>query len=774
MGETLAGLRVVEIGRSDAARYCGMLFADFGATVVQLDDPAIEWQPHGSSYDYFGRMLDRGKHSAKAPGDPEDPLGTLREWLAEADILIDGGAHGGVAGLGLSYCELQRRHPELVIIGLSLAGRFGPSAHMDGCELLAAARSSDLQMTGWPHRPPSRSISPKAEIYAALWSFCGALAKLRLPAPERGGTVDVAYADALLSAMDGSVEHFFESGRNARRKTGEGTLYRVLDGYVVLYPGVTDPLWGRFCELLGRRDLISHPLMKDSSLRRRYPELVEEVVVDWISGKTRAQVIDDCRRGGVVVAPVQTLDEVVDDAQVHAMNLIVESGDGDQAWRCGGYPIELSRTPAVPRSRLGELTQWHEREALAPPAIVADASPASNSKGPLESIVVLDLGRGIASPYCSMILSDLGATVIRVEDPSAADKEFRNFSGSRRRNGVTETVLVGSYRERNKQSLLLDLSRTGAKHVLSDLVRHADVLVSNLAPGALDKLGFDEAHLRSLNSRLVSATNTGFGRRGPLSRARAVDPIAVAYSGMMSLGGFEGDPPTKPGQAQVDYLAGLGMAAGIVAALFERERSGVGQAVHTSLLAMAVTTLGGVLEQRLAEGRTPGRTGNSSYRFGDLCAVWPCQNDGFIAIDITAPAALKGFRDLLGSSRSDRGAQFEAPEALRRFAAEHDAHEGARILTEVGVPAAPVCNTREAAGITDFWVRDMFLHWDHPEYGSVVITGSPLRLDGHGLALSNLGPRPGESWQEVLGTHTSLDAPTIARLVEEGAIFTGG
>src|SRR5712692_7540478 len=115
------GLRVVEIGRGEAARYCSMLFADFGATVVQLVDSNERWQPHsGLAVDYFGRMLDRGKYTSSPPQDDAQYLATVRAWLAEADILIDGSVRGGLPAAGLSYEEIRKERPELVIIALSL------------------------------------------------------------------------------------------------------------------------------------------------------------------------------------------------------------------------------------------------------------------------------------------------------------------------------------------------------------------------------------------------------------------------------------------------------------------------------------------------------------------------------------------------------------------------------------------------------------------------------------------------------------------------------
>jgi crotonobetainyl-CoA:carnitine CoA-transferase CaiB-like acyl-CoA transferase len=772
----LDGLRVVEIGRSDAARYCGMLFADFGATVAQVRDLHADWQPHGApEIDYFGRMLDRGKLVSRETVNADGYLDHLHRWIEDADVLIDGSSHGGLPAAGLPYAVLRERYPALVIAALSLTGREGPSVYLDGCELIAAARASDLQMTGIEERPPTRSVSPKAEIYAGLLAFCGAMARLRLSGAARGGLVDVAYADAMLAAMEGRVEHFFESGRVARRVGIHGVgygIYPAADGYVAIGVSGTDTNWRKFCQAAERPDLAVHPLLREQASRRQYPELVEAAVSEWLEGRTREEVLQQLRPVGLHATAVQTVAEVTRDPQVAAMDLIVEGGDGTHMWRCGGYPIELSRTPAVqrPAQPRPDAPVWPPRDSRTP----VNAPTVPPGTRPLTGLTVLEFGSGIAGPYGAMVLSDLGARVIKVEDPANADPKYLNFCGSRRRNGRTEVVLAGSYRERNKESLLIDLRVDGAHPAIEQLIAAADVVLVNLAPGVMERYGLGEDAVMAAHPDMIYASITTFGTRGPLAGLRGVDLLALAHSGFASLTGFPEDPPTRSGQSWSDYLSGLALASGILTALYERDRSGVGQTIRTCLIGMAITTLGGCLEAYLDTEIEPERLGNHSQRFGDRCAVWRAEDGQYVAIDVTAPAALQAFQKLAARGRTIDPDTFDLAAELAAFTSSQPASEVVQRLTEAGVPAAVAGDLRQTASLADFWTRGMFLPWTHATYGDLVMTGSPLRLDRTGLTLRNSSPWPGANSDAVLREVAGLSEDAIAALRASGAIRDTG
>jgi len=207
----------------------------------------------------------------------------------------------------------------------------------------------------------------------------------------------------------------------------------------------------------------------------------------------------------------------------------------------------------------------------------------SEGKGPLEGIKVVDVSRVLAGPFCTMILGDLGAEVIKVEAPGGQRR--RPGDGVRRMPPGRAPIILCT--NRNKRGITLDLKKEEGKRIFLRLIREADVLVENFKVGTLARMGLAPERLRKINPRLVVAEITGFGQTGPLSSLPGYDFIIQALGGLMSITGSEESGPMKVGVAIVDVLAGLYAALGILAALHERKRSGEGQIVDTALLDVA-------------------------------------------------------------------------------------------------------------------------------------------------------------------------------------------
>ncbi len=201
----------------------------------------------------------------------------------------------------------------------------------------------------------------------------------------------------------------------------------------------------------------------------------------------------------------------------------------------------------------------------------------------LDDITVLDLGQVIAMPYCTMLLADLGARVIKVE--SREQGQERLSLGIRRvRNGEEERVPVYQYRERNKHAITLNLKHPKGVELFNELVKHADVVAENFSVGTMDRLGIGYEALKAVNPRIILASISGFGQDGPYRDRPGFDQIAQGMGGLMSITGLPGQGPVRVGIPIADLCAGLFCAYGILAALLEREVSGEGQWVQTSLL----------------------------------------------------------------------------------------------------------------------------------------------------------------------------------------------
>jgi CoA:oxalate CoA-transferase len=208
----------------------------------------------------------------------------------------------------------------------------------------------------------------------------------------------------------------------------------------------------------------------------------------------------------------------------------------------------------------------------------------------LSDVTVLDLGQVIAMPFCTMLLADLGARVIKIESRDRG-RERVSLGIKRVRDGVEERVPAAQYRERNKLAVSLELKTAKGVELFKELVQRADVVTENFSVGTMDRLGLGYEELHRINPRLVYASITAFGQNGPYATQRGYDILAQAISGYLSITGFPENPPTKSGQSISDYYAGMLCAFSIVSALHYRDRTGRGQRIDMALLDSLVVAL---------------------------------------------------------------------------------------------------------------------------------------------------------------------------------------
>src|SRR5918999_4288808 len=275
----------------------------------------------------------------------------------------------------------------------------------------------------------------------------------------------------------------------------------------------------------------------------------------------------------------------------------------------------------------------------------------TQAAGALHGIRVLDLSRVLAGPYCTMFLGDLGAEVVKVEQPGAGD-DTRGW-GPPFAGGESAYYLSIN---RNKRSLTLDLKSKRAVEVLRELAKVADVIIENFRPGTMERLGLGEQKLRELNPRLIYASLSGFGADGPMSDVPGYDLIVQAWGGLMSITGTADGEPTKVGVAIIDLVAGLMLGKSIAAGLFAREKLGVGQKIDTSLLEAEVACLINVDSNYLVEGKIPGRWGNAHS------SIVPYQSfktaDGYLVIGVASEAIWRRFCQAIGRAQLADDARF--------------------------------------------------------------------------------------------------------------------
>ena len=365
---------------------------------------------------------------------------------------------------------------------------------------------------------------------------------------------------------------------------------------------------------------------------------------------------------------------------------------------------------------------------------MADNMADNRDAGPLAGYLVVDLTRALAGPHAGMMLGDLGARVIKIETPGTGD-DSRGwgppFVGP-------PDELVSTYFlscNRNKESVTADLKTDEGRDVLTRLVRRADVLLENFRPGVLDRLGFGPARLQELNPRLVVLSITGFGHDGPEAGRAGYDQIAQGEAGLMSMTGPPGEP-TRVGLPIGDLLAGMYGAFGVLAALLERERTGRGAVVRTSLLAaiVGVHAFQGTrwtVAHEVPEG--PGNHHPSIAPYGLFHAA-----DGPIQIAVGSEAQWQVFAPVVGldpddpkyATNRDRVAHRDSLlAAIDAALAAEPATTWLTRLDSLGVPAGRVRSLDEVYEWEQTRSQGLVISVDHPVLGRIDLPGPPLRFD---------------------------------------------
>src|SRR3989449_7098146 len=255
----------------------------------------------------------------------------------------------------------------------------------------------------------------------------------------------------------------------------------------------------------------------------------------------------------------------------------------------------------------------------------------------LSDVTVLDLGQVIAMPFCTMLLADLGARVIKVESRERG-RERVSLGIKRRRHGVEERVPAAQYRERNKLGITLELKTPMGLELFKELVRHADVVTENFSVGTMERLGLAYEDLRRVKPDIIYASITAFGQDGPYATQRGYDILAQAISGYMSITGSPEQPPTRSGQAISDYYAGMRCALSTVPAVHYRHRAGKGHPIDQALLDRLLVALDNLGERYTVGGEVLTRAGNVSFG-GSSSGVYPT-SDGHVAIAAGASDAV--------------------------------------------------------------------------------------------------------------------------------------
>lgn len=395
--------------------------------------------------------------------------------------------------------------------------------------------------------------------------------------------------------------------------------------------------------------------------------------------------------------------------------------------------------------------------------------------GPLDSIRVLDVTRLLSGPFCTMLLADLGAEVIKVERPGEGDpaRFLEPIVGD-------ESAFFISV-NRGKKSITLDISTQEGQRLFRNMVPHFDVLVENFVPGTMARFGLDYTGLEKINPRMVYASISGFGQDGPLSGRPALDIIVQAMGGIMSITGQPGGPPIRPGPSLGDSTAGIFTALAIVSALWQRQSSGRGQYIDMSMLDCQVTMMENAFSRYFGNGQVPGPLGSRHPSAAPFQAFKAADGYFVVALLTNDPETWRRFcraigrADLAEDGRfQDNSGRIKHIEQLsgtlqQVFSGAPIAHWLERLI-EADIPCSPVNDTRDVTENPQVRHRGMLADIPLPQIGSWQVANTPFKMSGGDTGPAGASPGLGEDTREVLGRLLGLSDPEIDSLKASGVI----
>ena len=387
--------------------------------------------------------------------------------------------------------------------------------------------------------------------------------------------------------------------------------------------------------------------------------------------------------------------------------------------------------------------------------------------GPLHGITVIDLTRVLAGPFCTMLLADMGAEVIKIERPEGGD-DTRSFGPFL--NGESAYFMSIN---RGKKSMKLNLKTPTGKKILLDLVKKADVVVENFKPGVMNKLGLGYSTLSKINQRLIFAASSGFGQTGPYSERPAYDLIIQGMSGMMSITGPDAKTPTRTGSSIADIVSGVFTVVGILSALYAREKTGRGQMVDVAMLDCMVAILENAITRFVVGGKNPEPIGNrhpsiapfTTFPTADGSINIACGNDDlwkkFCNLTELEPLA----EDPRFVTNPDRVKNWVALEPiLQKAMRKRGTDEWLKHLQAGGIPSGPINKMEQVMQDPQVIAREMLVELTHPVGGPVRIPGFPIKFSENPVKLEVPAPTLGQHTTEILSKVLGLSTKAIEEL----------
>lgn len=804
----LSAYRVVELGDRRSA-FAGALLAELGAEVILVEPPGGHPARHdppfidgmrGPEQSLVHQALNAGKRSVVLDLTADADRARFEDLVRSADVLIDAGGPAERAAAGRpDDAELVALNPTLVRLLVSGFGASGPKADWADSDLVAAAAGAQLVITGNADRPPLRCAIPQVYAHACVDGVIGVLAALaRCAAGGPGQVVDVSAQQSWISA---SFHYCLYPAWGQDEVSRNGSHVRIgavpsrfdfpaADGFITLtflFGSAVGPFTNRLVAWMAEEGAVDADLAEvdyttwdAAGEPGSYDRLCSQVVA-FTGSKTKAELLAAARSRRLLIAPVLTLDEVLDAEQFHqrgfwrptelgrggASRLVHRPGPLARVLEAGGRrTLELADPGPAPRLGSSDPLPARSPTAVAPSNAGVTAAPPGK---PLQGLKVLDCTISFAGPTIGRYLADLGATVVKIESQKRPD--LARNAGPFLDGFEYDTSACFAHYNAGKLGVALDLSKEASRPVLDDLVRWADVLVESFAPGALGRLGLDDARLAELNPQLIALSTAMVGQSGPFASLAGYGNMASALCGFVSTTAWPDRPPAGPMGAYTDIISPRFATALLLAAVDHRRRTGESLRLDFGQgeSCLHLLTLG-LLDRQVNRGNWES-VGNDD-RAAAPHGVYPSLgDDAWVAVAVTdddawrALCAVLGTDDLAGLDGTERLARRrELDDHVARWTATRTAQESTERLQAVGVAAHAVQGGKLLLQDPQLQHRGWLIEADHDRIGRLPLGNSPILLSEDPISIPKAGPCLGADTFDVLSDFLGYDADRIAEL----------
>lgn len=794
----LTKLRVVEIGSGDALGYCGKLFADFGAEVIKVEPPGgDDARGHAPRVDAGGGRMESGhfawlntnKRSITADlGQPAD-VARVRALLADADLLLDARPPRQMHDSLLTHDALRSAQPGLAITALTWFGEHGPYRDYAATEAVVRSMAGLVKLVGPAEGPPVLPRDGQTGVLAGLTAFIPSLAGLFARETTGARRFSVSALEAVLQISEFDTALALEGGsakpRIGLNRFGRGFPvgnYATRDGWLGVTV-VTPAQWAAFCVMIGLPELGTDRRYSSTADRFIHADELNGIIKPVLMHQTAREWFEKSIALRLPLAVVPDMAQLLTQQVFRDRGAFADVEIGTARFEAPVLPQHLTGSPPKPNGRAPRAGD-HNDAALPQRQRLATRAARPQDGLPLRGVRIVDLTMGWAGPSATRQMGDLGADIIKVESCQYPDW-FRGTDprGPYHPERTYEKTYWFQYMNRNKRDVTLDLTTTAGMSLLKRLLESADAVIDNYAADVLPRLGLDAAAMRAINPRLVVVTMPAFGMSGLWSGVRAYGSTLEQASGLPSVTGRDGDPPTMLHAALGDPVGGLNAAAALMLGLTHQQQSGEGQHIDLAQVECMLPMLASSIIEQAAIGATGARIGNRHPRFVPH-GCFPCLGDDqWVTLAIQSDDQWQALCAVM--RRPDLAADAALATADGRHADEDRIEIAVRHWTETVRPDVAMV-TLQQAGIAAGVARlpldlpgDPHLiktgHWQpvvRPFMGPHLLPSVAYREGDAVLPypIERVAPTLGQHNEDILGGLLGLSAAEIAELAAAGVI----